>query len=104
MITQLLAATMGIIAAWQTLFCLQCVKTGDTHAHTHLHRKTDIYEPEHTEAPSLIIKQVLVMGRPVLVCCGSLTSGRRNIKHSNLVKQTMQNANVKVLFEGGLLR
>lgn len=26
----------------------------------------------------------------------------RNTKHSNLVKQTMQNANVKVLFEGGL--
>ena len=45
---------MGIIAAWQTLLCLQCVKT-QTDTQTLTHRKIDIYEPEHTEALSLII-------------------------------------------------
>lgn len=46
----------------------------------HIHRKTNMYEPEHTEALSLIIRQDLVMGSPVLVCCSSLTSGREKYK------------------------
>ncbi len=70
---------MGIIAAWQTLLCPQCVKT-QTDTQTLTHRKTDMYELEHIDALSLIIRQVLVMGSPVLVCCGSLTSGREEYK------------------------
>lgn len=102
MITQALAATMGIIAVWQTLVCLQCIKKhGPTHRRSHTERQ--IFMSLNTQRPfhSSLGKSRSWGGlfRPV---AAPSPVAKRNMKHWNLVKQTMQNANAKVLFEGGL--